>query len=284
MNRLPMPIATVLAGGKYSPSELDFEDYMLIMNGFEKFSESLEALSETHYCLGLILKSKYTSLQDVGGAYAPPIRSNEEAFDILLKAIEKAGYSGMVSLGLDVAANELYNEKDDCYTISGKNINRDELINYYISLAKNYPLVLIEDGFQEDDFESFSLLTSNLHNIQIVGDDLFTTNSSRIYQGIKGKACNSLLVKINQVGTLMETFDAALLAKNNNYKLAVSMRSNDTNDNFIADLAVALGAYQIKCGSPVRSERNAKYNRLLQIEQELGIHARYSGIDQKNIT
>jgi len=276
-NRLPIPIATVLAGGKYSPSRLDFEDYMLIMSGFNKFSEALEALAETHYCLGNILKEKYEVIQDVGGAYAPPINNNIEAFEVMLNAIDQAGYSGKIFLGLDIAGNELYNKEGDYYKISGENISTDKLIHYYKEIVRQYPVVLIEDPFHDDDFESFSILTSELNETQIVGDDLFATNLSRIRQGIEKKACNTLLVKVNQIGTLTEACNAALFAKNNNYKLAVSMRSNDTNDSFIADLAVALGAFEIKCGSPVRSERNAKYNRLLKIELELGVDAHYFG-------
>jgi len=276
-NRLPMPLVTVLAGGKYSPSLLDFEDYLLVLAGFEAFSDVLEALVETYYCLGKMLKEKFGTVPNIpGGAYAPLINGTDEAFDIMLGAIEKAGFSKKILLGLDVAGSHLYNEKNGRYRVKGREITIDELVEYYRDLAKRYPLVFIEDPFQEDDFESFFRLTSALSQVQIVGDDLFATNPTRIKEGIEKKACNTLLLKLNQIGTLSEACDAAFLAMRNNYDVAVSMRSNDTNDSFIADLAVGLGALQIKAGPPVSGERNAKYNRLLEIEQELGSAVKFA--------
>jgi len=270
-NRLPMPLVTVLAGGNYSPSLLDFEDYLLVLSGFEAFSDALEALVETYYCLGEMLKEKFEIVPNIpGGAYAPLINDTDEAFDIILGAIEKAGFSKKILLGLDVAGSNLYNEKNGRYKVKGREITTDELAEYFMDLAKRYPLVFIEDPFQEDDFESFSRLTSALSQVQIVGDDLFVTNPTRIKEGIDKKACNTLLLKLNQIGTLSEACDAAVLAIRNNYDVTVSMRSSDTNDSFIADLAVGLGTLQIKAGPPVSGERNAKYNRLLEIEQELG--------------
>ena len=278
-NRLPVPAATVIAGGEYSPSPLDFEDYILVFHGFTTFSEALESLVNTYFCLGKLLHEKYEIVPNIpGGAYAPLTRDTEEAFEFMLKAIEKAGYSGKISLGLDVAGSDLYDEKNGCYKIKGQEMTADELAEYYINLIKSYPVVYLEDPFHQDDFESFARLTSALPKIQIVGDDLFVTNPARIKQGIEKKACNAILLKINQIGTLSEACDAASLAKRHNYDITVSMRSSDTNDSFIADFALAIGARQMKAGSPVSGERNAKYNRLLEIEQELGSEAKFPGI------
>jgi enolase len=270
----------VIAGGEYSPSSLDFEDYILVCSGFETFSDAVEALVETRYCLGELLREKFGPVPTIGGgAYAPSINDTEEAFDVMLAAIEKVGLAKKILLGLDVAGSELYNEKNRRYKVKGKEITADELAEYYKALTKQYPLVFIEDPFQEDDFEGFARLTSALPQVQIVGDDLFVTNPTRIKKGIEKKAGNTILLKVNQIGTLSEACDAAFLARQDNYHIAVSMRSSDTNDDFISDLAVGLGAGQIKLGSPVSGERNAKYNRLLEIEQELGAEAKFAGKD-----
>jgi len=282
-NRLPVPLATVVAGGEYSSSSLDFEDYLLVLNGFEIFADAVEGLVETRYCLGEMLQEKFGTAPIIGGgAYAPPIKSTEEAFDIMLGAIEEAGFSKKILLGLDVAGSELYNEKNGRYRVKGEEITAEELAEYYRDLARQYPLVFIEDPFQEDDFDSSSRLTSTLPKIQIVGDDLFVTNPARIQKGIEKKACNTILLKVNQIGTLSEACDAAFLAMSNNYATTVSMRSSDTNDSFIADLAVGLGAQQIKIGSPVSGERNAKYNRLLEIEGELGSEVKFAVKEYRN--
>jgi len=282
-NRLPVPLATVVAGGEYSSSSLDFEDYLLVLSGFEIFADAVEGLVETRYCLGEMLKEKFGTASIIGGgAYAPPIKSTEEAFDIMLGAIEKAGFSKKILLGLDVAGSELYNEKNGRYRVRGGEITAEELAEYYKDLVRQYPLVFIEDPFQEDDFDNSSRLTSTLPQIQIVGDDLFATNPTRIQKGIEKKACNTILLKVNQIGTLSEACDAAFLAMSNNYAITVSMRSSDTNDSFIADLAVGLGAQQIKIGSPVSGERNAKHNRLLEIEEELGSEAKFAGKEYGN--
>jgi len=273
--RLPMPLATMIAGGEHSPSMLDFEDYLLVFNGFETLADAVEALMEIRCCLGELMTGKYGAIPCVtGGAYAPPIESTEEAFDMMLESVEKAGFSKRVTLGLDVAGSELFNENGR-YKIRGKEITNEELSHYFEDLSVQYPLVFIEDPFHQDDFDSFAKLTLCLPHIQIVGDDLFATNPDRIKRGIKKKACNTVLLKVNQIGTLSEACDAALLAKHNNYEVAVSMRSSDTTDSFIADLAVGLGALQIKLGSPVSGERSAKYNRLLEIEQELAFETRF---------
>ena len=273
--RLPMPLATMIAGGEHSPSMLDFEDYLLVFNGFETLADAVEALMEIRCCLGELMTGKYGAIPSVtGGAYAPPLQSTEEAFDMMLESVEKAGFSKRVTLGLDVAGSELFNENRR-YKIRGKEITNEELSHYFEDLSVQYPLVFIEDPFHQDDFDSFAKLTLCLPHIQIVGDDLFATNPDRIKRGIKKKACNTVLLKVNQIGTLSEACDAALLAKHNNYEVAVSMRSSDTTDSFIADLAVGLGALQIKLGSPVSGERSAKYNRLLEIEQELAFETRF---------
>lgn len=275
--RLPIPLATVLAGGKHSPSQLDFEDYLLILNGFKTFSEALESLVEVRRVLGELLHERFGPVPDEGGALSPPIQETSQAFDVMLEAVENAGFAGRIGLGLDVAASDLYLEENQTYRVAGREMPPDELREYYINLTKAYPLEFIEDPFHQDDFEAFALLTAALPEKKIVGDDLFVTNASRIQQGIEQQACNTLLLKINQVGTLSEAFDAGMLAKMHGYALAVSLRSSDTNDSFIADLAVGIGAEQIKLGSPVRGERNTKYNRLLAIEQELAKDAIFAG-------
>jgi enolase len=275
--RLPSPLATVIAGGKHSPSNLDFEDYLLILNGFGAFSEALAALVETRRVLEEILVKKFGPVPDEGGALSPPIRDTCEAFDVMLRAVERAGFAGCIRLGLDVAASDLYLAKKKAYRVCGKEMQTDELIDYFTRLSKAYPLVFIEDPFHQDDFRSFARLTSALPGIQIVGDDLFTTNPRRLKKGIAMTACNTMLFKVNQVGTVTEACDAGLMAVSNGYGVSVSLRSSDTNDSFIADLAVGIGAQQIKLGSPVRGERNAKYNRLLEIEAELDKGARFEG-------
>ena len=276
--RLPVPLATVISGGKHSPSSLDFEDYLLIFDGFSCFADALEALVEIRYNLGKNLQNKFGLVADDGGALAPPLSDTPQAFELMLEAVEQAGYGGKVRLGLDVAASDLYREERGLYEVGGREMEPAELIDYYISLAKQYPLVFIEDPFDQDDFESFAKLTAALPDRKIVGDDLFVTNPERIRMGIERKAGNTLLLKVNQIGTVSEAYDAGILALQNGLAVTVSLRSSDTNDSFIADLAVALGAEQIKLGSPVRGERNAKYNRLLKIEAELGSSARFAGL------
>jgi enolase len=275
--RLPVPLATVISGGKHSPSMLDFEDFLLVFDGFATFSHALEALVEIRHVLGENLKDRFGPVPEDGGALAPALSDNKQAFDVMLEAVEKAGFAGKVLVGLDAAGSDLYLEEKGLYKVAGREMNVDELIYYYKDLANQYPLVFIEDPFDQDDFDAFSELTAALPDTRIVGDDLFVTNPNRIRKGIEQQAANTLLLKVNQIGTVSEACDAALLATRNNLSITVSLRSSDTNDSFIADLAVGLGAEQIKLGSPVRGERNAKYNRLLKIEQELGIWARFAG-------
>jgi enolase len=275
--RLPVPLATVISGGKHSPSSLDFEDFLLVLEGFSEFAAALEALVAIRHLLEKNLKAKFGLVADDGGAVAPAISDNTQAFELMLEAVEQSGCSGKVALGLDVAASDLYVREKGLYQVAGREMEAEELIDYYIGLARQYPLVFIEDPFDQDDFVNFAKLTAALPDRKIVGDDLFVTNPGRIKLGIEAKAANTLLLKINQIGTVSEAYDAGMLAQRNRYSIAVSLRSSDTNDSFIADLAVGLGAEQIKLGSPVRGERNAKYNRLLKIEQELGNWAEFAG-------
>jgi enolase len=268
-NRLPMPLSTIIAGGRHSASNLAFEDYMLVFSGFDIFSQAVEALMSVRYHLEQSLKKRFDYLSEKGGAFAPPIKNDDEAIEHILAAIEEAGYSNRISLGLDVVGSDLYDAEKKCYKMQEKSLSVEDLSAYFIKLTKKYPITLIEDPFHEDDFESFAELTAALPGILIVGDDLFTTNQKRIRKGIEMKAGNALLLKVNQIGSLTESIDAGLLAIRNKYEVIVSVRSGDTIDDFITDLAVGLGAGQIKLGSPVRGERSAKFNRLLEIETEM---------------
>ncbi len=267
-NRLPMPLATIISGGRHSASKLAFEDYMLVFSGFTVFSQAVEALMEVRYYLEKSLKKRFDYLSEKGGAFAPPIENDEEALELILESIEKTGYSHRISLGLDVVGSDLYDSENTCYRLHGKSVSAEELLVYFITLTKTYPITLIEDPFHEDDFENFAKLAAVLPKTLIVGDDLFTTNPERIRKGVELKAGNALLLKVNQIGTLTESVEAGLLARKNSYEVIVSVRSGDTVDDFITDLAVGIGAGYIKLGSPVRGERSAKYNRLLEIELE----------------
>ena len=279
--RLPMPIATVIAGGEYSPSALPFEDFLYIVEGYECFADALEALAATRKQLEINLTKRFGIVADVGGALAPPIESVEQAFDIMLEAVSQTGNEGRMGLALDVAANELYDKKNDTYNLGTRQVGSEELTNYYLELVDSYPLRFIEDPFREDDYAAHSRLTKRLGekavSCSVVGDDLFATNPVRIAKGIEEKAATELLLKINQIGTVTEALDAGNVAREGNLDITVSLRSNDTPDSFISDLAVALGAIRLKAGSPVRAERNAKYNRLLAIESDLGANARFAG-------
>ena len=268
--QLPVPLATVIAGGKHSPSTLDFEDYIFVVSGFNSFNEALEALVEARLTLGGLLEKKYGPIPEDGGALAPPIEDTKQAFDYMLEAIDRSGHKGNIDLGLDVAANELFIGDENRYHVAGKKMGIDELIAHYENLVSEYPLVYIEDPFHEDDYSAFGRLTSRLPDIRIVGDDLYATNPKRIRHGISESATNAFLLKINQIGTVSEAKMAAEIAKANDMAITVSVRSRETNDDFVADFSVAVGADQIKLGSPLRGERNAKYNRLLAIEEEAG--------------
>ncbi|WP_096203429.1 phosphopyruvate hydratase [Candidatus Methanoperedens nitroreducens] len=273
---LPVPTMNVINGGKHAGNELAIQEFMIQPRGAKTFSEALRMGAETYHTLGKLLVKKYgNSAVNVGyeGGYAPPLANTKDALDALTGAIEEAGYEGEITIGLDSAASEFCN--NGTYTIDGKTFSGDDLVDFYADIVKTYPILSIEDPFEEEAFDDFAALTGKIKGTIIVGDDLFVTNVKRLEQGIKMNAANALLLKVNQIGTLSEAFDAARLAQKNKYKVIVSHRSAETEDTTIADISVAIGAELIKTGAPARSERNAKYNQLLRIEEELGKAARY---------
>jgi enolase len=276
---LPVPMLNVINGGSHADSNVDIQEFMLLPIGAETFSEGLRWGVETYHALKSILHSKglSTGLGDEGG-FAPNLDSNRDALDLLVEAITKAGFKvgTDIALGLDVAATEFF-EKGK-YNFEGKKITAGDLSAYYADLVSSYPLVSIEDPLAEDDWEGWAQLTSELGDkTQIVGDDLFVTNPERLATGIEKGTANSILVKVNQIGTLTETLDAVRLAQRSGYTAILSHRSGETEDTTIADLAVATDCGQIKTGAPARSERVAKYNQLLRIEEELDGAAVYAG-------
>ncbi len=278
-NLLPVPLMNVINGGAHAPNRLDFQEFMLVPHGVKNFSESLRMGTEIFHSLKSLLEKKglSTAVGDEGG-FAPDLSSSEEAGDLLLEAIQKAGFipGEQVSLALDAASTEFYN--NGIYKYEGKSLNSSEMISYLSRLVSNYPIVSIEDGLAEDDWEGWSELNKELGNkVQLVGDDLFVTNTERLRKGIIEKSANSILIKVNQIGTLTETLEAIDLAKTSGFTSVISHRSGETEDTTIADLSVATRSGQIKTGSLSRSERIAKYNRLLKIEEELGNQARFAG-------
>ncbi len=276
---LPVPVLDLIEGGMLAASELDFQEHQVIPVGAESFSEAIRMGMEVYYELGRILAEKWGkhSLNvGVEGGYTPPgMKDPREAFDAELLAIEKLGYKDKFVLSLDCAASHFYNRKTRRYTLMGKEITREELMDFYKDLVSSYPLQSIEDPLDEEDFDGFAELARTL-NIQIIGDDLFATNINRLRKGIEKGAANALLLKVNQIGSLSEALDAAQFAFRNSYGVQVSERSGQTEDTWLADLTVGLNAGQIKTGV-VRAERTSKYNRLLQIEEELGPVAKYAG-------
>lgn len=278
---LPVPMMNILNGGAHADNNVDIQEFMVLPVGADSFSEGLRMGSEIFHNLKAVLKSRglNTAVGDEGG-FAPNLKSNEEALTVIIEAIEKAGYKpGQdVFLGLDVAATEMY--KDGKYVLEGEGVTytSDQMIEFYTKLVDKYPVITIEDGLAEDDWEGWSKLTQTLgKKIQLVGDDLFVTNTERLSKGIKTGVANSILIKVNQIGTLTETLDAIEMAKRAGYTAVVSHRSGETDDTTIADLAVATNAGQIKTGAPSRTDRVAKYNQLLRIEEELGAVAKYRG-------
>jgi enolase len=272
---LPVPMMNILNGGAHADNPIDFQEFMIQPIGFNSFAESLRAGIEIFHTLKGILKSKGLSISvgDEGG-FAPNLNSPEEALDLIMVAIEKTGYEpgDQVSLCLDIAATEFYS--NSLYNLDGmgKSFNTIEMIEYIKDLCSKYPISSIEDGLDEDDWLGWEKLTQTLGTkVQLVGDDLFVTNPSRIRKGIEGKSANAVLVKVNQIGSLLETFDAIKTSSQNKFQTVISHRSGETEDTFIADLAVATGSGQIKTGAPSRSDRVAKYNRLLMIESEKSI-------------
>ncbi|MBW4488227.1 MAG: phosphopyruvate hydratase [Trichocoleus desertorum ATA4-8-CV12] len=278
-NLLPVPLMNVINGGAHADNNVDIQEFMIVPIGAPSFREALRWGAEVFSSLSSVLKAQglLTGVGDEGG-FAPNLASNQAALDLLIAAIEKAGYKPgeQVALALDVAASELY--KDGQYVYDGAAHTPAEMVDYLAKLAGQYPIVSIEDGLHEDDWQHWQLLTQKLGDrVQLVGDDLFVTNPTRLQQGIDQKAGNSILIKLNQIGSLTETLQAIDLATRNSYRSVISHRSGETEDTTIADLAVAVRAGQIKTGSLCRSERVAKYNRLLRIEDELGKQAIYAG-------
>lgn len=274
---LPVPTMNVLNGGKHAGNELAIQEFMIQPKGADTYSNALRMGSETYHALGKILEDKYgASATNVGyeGGYAPPIDQTSDALDALVSAIEEAGYTeSEITIGLDAAASEFFDGEN--YAIDGNLLTPEELTDFYVELVETYPILSIEDPFHEESFEDFANLTSEAWETIIVGDDLFVTNVSRLAKGIEMEAANALLLKVNQIGTLSESFDAANLASRSGYSVVVSHRSAETEDDTIADISVALGADLIKTGAPARGERTAKYNQLLRIEEDLGDAARY---------
>ena len=276
---LPVPMMNILNGGAHADTNVDIQEFMIAPIGAQSFKESLRWGAEIYHSLKSVLKKKglATSIGDEGG-FAPNLESNRAALDLILVAIENAGFKAgtQIALAMDVAATEFF--EDGKYKFEGKLLTSEQMIAYYSELVSAYPLVSIEDPLDEDDWSGWAKLTAELgEKIQIVGDDLFVTNIERLTKGIESKTANALLVKVNQIGSLTETIDAVNLAHKNNYKSMMSHRSGETEDTTIADLAVALNCGQIKTGAPARSERVAKYNQLLRIEEELAVGAIYAG-------
>ena len=283
---LPVPMLNVLNGGEHADNNIDLQEFMFMPIGAPSFSEALRWGVECYHVLKGVLKERglSTAVGDEGG-FAPNLKSNEEAAQLLVEAIEKAGFipGTDISLALDVASTEFF--EGNLYVLKGENrqLSPKEMIQYLTDLANNYPIVSIEDGMAEDDWEGWEGLTSEIGDkVQLVGDDLFVTNSERLQRGIDAGVANSILVKVNQIGTLTETLDAVELAKSNGYTAVMSHRSGETEDTTIADLAVATNCGQIKTGAPARSDRVAKYNQLLRIESELGKDAVYLGAETLN--
>lgn len=283
-NTLPVPMMNILNGGSHADNSIDFQEFMVMPVGAKTFSEALRMGAEIFHTLKKVLHDQglSTNVGDEGG-FAPNIKSNEAAIEIVLKAIEKAGFKpgSDVMIALDPAASEFYDSKTKTYTFkksSGKKLKPLEMAEYWTNWTKKYPIISIEDGLAEDDWAGWKALTENVgKSVQLVGDDLFVTNVKRLQQGIDKGVGNAILIKVNQIGSLTETIDAVNLAKRNSYKSIMSHRSGETEDNTIADLAVALNCGQIKTGSASRSDRMAKYNQLIRIEEELGEVAYFPG-------
>lgn len=278
---LPVPLLNILNGGKHASDSTDFQEFMVAPAGAPNFAEALRMATEVYHSLKNIIKGRgfNTNVGDEGG-FAPSLSSNKEALELILAAIEKAGYvpGADCFIALDPAASEFY--EDGKYTLAreGRRLTRQEMVEYYVKWAKDYPIISIEDGMAEDDWEGWQLLCQRLGDrVQLVGDDLYVTNIKRLSQGISLKASNSVLIKLNQIGTLTETVDAITMARQAGWTAVVSHRSGETEDTTIADLAAGLSTGQIKTGAPCRSERTAKYNRLLAIETEMAGLARYAG-------
>jgi enolase len=278
---LPAPMMNIVNGGQHADNSIDVQEFMVMPLGFERFSDALRCGCEIFHHLKKVLKDKKlnTAVGDEGG-FAPDLPNNAAAIDLILEATEKAGYKPgeQVWIAMDVAATEFYDKKTEMYTIDGRQLDSGGMIDLLTGWVEKYPICSIEDGCSEDDWPGWKKLTDRLGSrIQLVGDDLFVTNTERLARGIKEGVANSMLVKVNQIGTLSETIEAVRLGARNGYTNVMSHRSGETEDSTIADLAVALGTGQIKTGSASRSDRMAKYNQLLRIEEQLGDAAQYGG-------
>lgn len=286
---LPVPMMNILNGGSHADNTVDFQEFMIMPHGVASFAEALRAGSETFHALKSVLKSRgySTSVGDEGG-FAPNLKSNEETIEVILEAITKAGYKAgeQISLALDVASSEMYRRESGVYEFFKSDKSQkssDEMIEIYKDLANKYPIVSIEDGLDENDWDGWKKLTDELGDkIQLVGDDLFVTNTERLSRGIQNGISNSILIKVNQIGTLTETLDAIEMAKRAGFTSVISHRSGETEDTTIADIAVATNAGQIKTGSASRTDRIAKYNQLLRIESELDTNAIFPGLAAVN--
>ncbi|MGI4752059.1 MAG: phosphopyruvate hydratase [Janthinobacterium lividum] len=287
-NTLPIPMMNILNGGSHADNKVDFQEFMVMPVGAPSFSEALRWGAEVFHTLKTVLKKKgySTNVGDEGG-FAPDFASNEEAVETVLQAIEAAGYKAGedIFIAMDPAVSEFYDAATGLYTFKksdGRQLTSDQMVDYWVDWVNKYPIISLEDGLAEDDWAAWATLTEKLgKKIQLVGDDLFVTNTTRLQKGIDMHVANSILVKVNQIGTLTETINAVTLAQNNGYTSVMSHRSGETEDSTIADLAVALNCGQIKTGSASRSDRIAKYNQLLRIEEELGSNARFIGKDFK---
>jgi len=273
---LPVPFFNIINGGQHAGNDLDFQEFMVVPEGADNFREALRIGSEIYHELKTQLRAEYgrdaINVGDEGG-FSPPMSQPEEVLDAVLKAVEEMGYGGVVSLGMDIAASSFYKDGQG-YSVAGNLLSRGELIDLYCELVDSYPIVSIEDPLEEEDYEGFVVATRRLP-IQILGDDIFVTNPEKLRRGIEMGAANALLWKVNQIGTLTEALEAAKMATENGYAVQASHRSGETEDAFVADLAVGIGCGQMKSGAPARGERTAKYNQLLRIEEWLGEKARF---------
>ncbi len=285
---LPTPMMNILNGGSHADSNVDFQEFMVMPVGAETFSDALRWGTEVFHTLKGVLKKKgySTAVGDEGG-FAPSLKSNAEAIELILEAIEKAGYrpGEDIALALDPAASEFYNKETGRYVFKKSDKSEKtsaEMVSFWESWVRQYPIVSLEDGLAEDDWDGWKLMTEQIGDVQLVGDDLFVTNTKRLRQGIEQKCGNSILIKVNQIGTISETLEAIEVARRYGYTSIISHRSGETEDTFIADLAVGTGAGQIKTGSASRTDRIAKYNQLLRIEEELGQSAAFLGLESLN--
>jgi len=281
-HKLPVPMCNVINGGKHAGQENSIQEHMLMPTGAKSFTEGIRIISETYTHLAKLLKDKYGAgailIGDEGGFAPGQITDINERLDLMLKAVANAGYDDMMKIALDPASSEFF--YNGTYKIGKKPYSGGEMVDFYVDLCKKYPIVSIEDGLAEDDWDSWIELTKKIGTeVQIVGDDLFVTNTKRIQKGIELAAANSVLIKLNQIGSVTETLNAIKMAHDQGWTAVVSHRSGETEDNFIADFVVGTSCSQIKTGAPARSDRNAKYNQLIRIEEELGDKAGYPGID-----